>query len=126
MECPLCLGPFSDRCGRCGYKPSDDVPELDVREAKNMLESGAVFFDVRTSGERQEASITPSVFIPLYELAARYKELPKGKKIITFCHHGRRSLVAADFLIQKGFSAVSIRGGIEAWSIAIDPSVRQY
>lgn len=47
--------------------------------------------------------------------------------IIIYCHHGMRSLRAASWLRQQGFTeAQSMHGGIEAWSQHIDPTVPRY
>ena len=47
--------------------------------------------------------------------------------IVCYCHHGIRSLNAAAFLQQKGFTDVSsMRGGIDAWSREVDPSLPRY
>jgi rhodanese-related sulfurtransferase len=43
------------------------------------------------------------------------------------CHHGRRSLRAASILRNAGFTdVVSMAGGIDLWSIDIDPAVARY
>ena len=48
------------------------------------------------------------------------------EKIVTLCHHGVRSLRAALWLRSQGYEAVSVRGGIDAWTIKIDPSLTTY
>jgi rhodanese-related sulfurtransferase len=46
---------------------------------------------------------------------------------VCYCHHGVRSLHAALILGAAGFKdAVSLRGGIEAWSELIDPAIPRY
>jgi rhodanese-related sulfurtransferase len=42
------------------------------------------------------------------------------------CHHGVRSLRAALALRQLGINAKSMAGGIDLWSIDIDPAIRRY
>ena len=47
--------------------------------------------------------------------------------IVCYCHHGVRSMNAAAFLQQQGFTAVStMRGGIDAWAREIDPGLPRY
>jgi rhodanese-related sulfurtransferase len=46
---------------------------------------------------------------------------------VVLCHHGARSLLAAQFLRERGLRQVSnLTGGIDAWSEAVDPSVPKY
>ncbi len=85
-----------------------------------------VLVDVRTAAERALAFIHPSILIPLHELAERFKELPNNKLIITYCHHGQRSLEAAQFLRSHGFEVQSLAGGIHQWSLEIDSTVPTY
>jgi rhodanese-related sulfurtransferase len=63
------------------------------------------------------------------ELATRVEELAahKDKPIIVHCHHGGRSLRVAKWLREQGFiQAQSMAGGIDAWSLQIDPDVPRY
>jgi adenylyltransferase/sulfurtransferase len=95
----------------------------------NELQSkiGAVFLlDIRTKKENEIARIPNSLLIPIDELEKRYKEISKDKEIVVYCHHGNRSLIAAEFLQSKGYNARSLVGGIDAWSRFIDNSILQY
>ena len=60
------------------------------------------------------------------ELPERAGELDKGKKLVVHCKMGGRSAKAVRLLLDKGYSAVNVAGGINAWSERIDPSVPQY
>ena len=52
---------------------------------------------------------------------------PKDTPIVTYCHHGIRSLEAASYLIGHGFTNVrTLAGGIDAWAEHIDPSLPRY
>jgi rhodanese-related sulfurtransferase len=82
--------------------------------------------DVRRSDEREIASLG-GFHIPLDELEARFSELPHDKwPLIVYCHHGVRSLYATQFLKFQGYDALSLRGGIDGWSVEIDPSIPRY
>jgi rhodanese-related sulfurtransferase len=51
----------------------------------------------------------------------------RGSRIVVHCHHGVRSLRVARFLRERGFAqAQSMAGGIEAWSLEIDPATPRY
>jgi rhodanese-related sulfurtransferase len=82
--------------------------------------------DVRTGEEREMASLGGS-HIPLDELEQRFGELTNDKlPWIVYCHHGVRSLYATQFLKFHGYDALSLRGGIDGWSITIDPTIPRY
>ena len=99
---------------------------ISPQEAKTLIDQGAVLLDVRTAGERALACIPGSIHIPITELGQRWTELPKGKIVVTHCHHGVRSLFAANMLRKQGIDARSMNGGIEQWSRDIDSSVPEY
>jgi len=65
--------------------------------------------------------------IPLGTLPANLNMLLEADDVICYCHHGMRSLDAAVWLRQQGVeSAKSMAGGIERWSVEIDPRVARY
>lgn len=106
-------------------------PEYEVtpRQAMQMLKKGEVFLlDCRTREEWDLVHIEGSVHIPLSELDNRADEVePDGRAVAVICHHGVRSLKAALLLRERGFpGALSVVGGIEAWSLGADPSVPRY
>ena len=77
----------------------------------------------------QHAALPGSLLIPLPELEERADELDAlaGKEVVVYCHHGVRSRSAAAFLERLGFAdVVSLAGGIDAWSLRIDPKVPRY
>jgi rhodanese-related sulfurtransferase len=91
--------------------------------------AGWMLLDCRTAEEHATARIAGALLIPMQELSTRVDELAawRDKPIIVHCHHGVRSLRVAHWLRERGFSgARSMRGGIEAWSAEIDPSVPRY
>lgn len=113
---------------RALFNRSSAQDQLTVEQLKQQLDAGVpiVLLDVREQRERLAASIGGE-FIPLSQLPARYRELDPLKEIVVYCHHGSRSRSAAAFLREKGFSNVkNLSGGIDAWSVRIDPAVRRY
>lgn len=85
--------------------------------------------DVRQPWENQLSQIEGSVLLPLADLPARLDEIQPapGQAVVAYCHHGMRSLSAAALLEQHGLKDVlSLSGGIEAWSIQVDPKVPRY
>jgi len=108
--------------------PSAQVKQADVQEIKRQLDAGALreFFDVRTPEERAKASI-PGTRLMTEEEAARISALPKDTPLAFHCHHGGRSQAAAEHFASLGFTNVSnVVGGIDAWSLEIDPEIPRY
>jgi rhodanese-related sulfurtransferase len=104
--------------------------ELTAEELKVLQESGEPFavLDVREPWEYQAARIEGSRHIPMGEIpACAHQELDPEAHIVVVCHHGVRSLNVTHWLRQQGFEQVqSLRGGIDAWSRRIDPTVPLY
>ncbi len=102
--------------------------EIDAKKISQWQKDGKAFrfLDVRRDDERELVSLGGE-HIPLDQLEARYKELPHDKlPLIVYCHHGVRSLYATQFLKMHGYDALSLRGGIDLWSLEIDPNVPRY
>ena len=56
-----------------------------------------------------------TTLIPLDELPNRLSELPKDQEIVVICHSGNRSQQGRDILLNAGFNATSMTGGLLAW-----------
>ena len=103
------------------------VKQLTAQELKAMLDRGEVaLFDVRPEHERAIAGI--AVARSLDAASQKYLlGLDHDSPIAFHCHHGSRSQEAAQQLLTEGFRNVyNLQGGIDAWSIGIDPSVPRY
>jgi rhodanese-related sulfurtransferase len=111
--------------------PTIEVSSSDVAEhlENTDVPSRPLLLDCRTAEEHAIAKIEGAVLIPMQEIAERLSELEpwREKPIVVHCHHGVRSLRVTHFLREKGFSqAQSMKGGIDAWSVEVDPSVPRY
>lgn len=83
--------------------------------------------DVRDPWEADVAPMPRATLIPLGEFAARIAEVPRDREVVLVCHHGMRSLQAARLLVASGHpAAVNLTGGIDRWSVEVDPSVPRY
>lgn len=104
------------------------IRQLSAPELKALLESGAAIelVDVRTEEERAIAMIEGSRLLDeAYHdaLILRDRDTP----IVFQCHHGIRSQHAAEYFRRHGFTNLSnLRGGIDTWSLLVDPSVPRY
>lgn len=90
-----------------------------------------VVLDVREPSELQRASIKPDGFtlltIPMGVIPPRLNELDPAQPVACLCHHGARSMQVANYLQSRGFSHVAnITGGINAWSVQVDPNIPLY
>ncbi len=102
---------------------------ITVRDLKDRLDKGNTIFllDVREPHEYSMAKIEGSVLIPLGELPTSLDKLNSNDEIVALCHRGMRSADAVGFLMQQGFGNVkNLIGGIDAWSLEIDPEVPRY
>jgi rhodanese-related sulfurtransferase len=103
--------------------------QINVRELKERLDRKEPIYlvDVRQPWEHEVAALPDQILIPLDQLADRIDEIqPEGALIVTYCHHGIRSLNAVAILQQAGIEAASLAGGIDMWSLQIDPKVPRY
>jgi rhodanese-related sulfurtransferase len=103
--------------------------EITVYELKAKRDAGASFvlLDVREPEEVALVHLAGSIHIPMGEIPGRLHELDPEKEIIVYCHHGVRSLRVANFLLQRDFERVaSLAGGIDAWSVDIEPELPRY
>jgi monothiol glutaredoxin len=105
------------------------VAEISCQELKEMMDRGEPLrlVDVRTPMERQWARIEPSILLETQEqvdaILAESGDIP----VVFYCHHGIRSHGAATWFAQSGLARpVNLAGGIEAWSLEVDPSVPRY
>ena len=75
----------------------------------------------------QKTDRMPTSNIPMAEIPARYTELESTRPVAVLCHSGGRSARVAAFLVERGFTRVwNVRGGIDAWSGEVDPSIPRY
>jgi adenylyltransferase/sulfurtransferase len=103
--------------------------EISSREVKERLDKGEKFLlvDVREPHEYELCHIDGAVLIPMGSIPANLQKLDIDEDVICFCHHGMRSLDVANWLRARGVkSAKSMAGGIDRWSLEIDPSVPRY
>lgn len=106
------------------------IKQISVEELKAKLSagSGAILVDVREADEYGYCHIGGSLPIPLSAFAERaLKELSKEAEILIHCHHGGRSQRACEFLASQGYTNLTnVEGGIDHWSLKIDPKVPRY
>ena len=143
-------------CHSCGYQPEDTLEEVahrhnivDLDEVIAFIEGAEQIdrhiqvsprevaaalgsddpprlIDVRSPEEWELARIQSATLIT-QELAQEIMRWPKDTPIVFYCHLGQRSLDATSYFGGHGFTSVrSMTGGIDAWSVEVDPSVPRY
>jgi adenylyltransferase/sulfurtransferase len=139
-DCPVCgdhpsVTELIDYEGFCGLSGSEvarsSVREKTAADVRALLERDEplLLLDVREPREFETAHIEGARLVPLGELEKRLGELEtwKGRTVVVHCHRNGRSAVACRILAEHGFSEVwNLSGGIEAWSLTVDPRVPRY
>lgn len=100
------------------------VPSVDVAEAQELLNHGALLLDVRRDDEWQAGHAPQARHIPLDELTARAGEVPTEQRVVAVCRSGARSGRATQFLRRSGIDVVNLDGGMQAWARAGGDVVR--
>jgi adenylyltransferase/sulfurtransferase len=140
--------PKDPACAVCGERPTitepidyaafcsargaeSVVPEIDPHALRAKLDAGAdlLLLDVREPFEAELARIPDARLLPLGQLEARLAELEpwRTREVVVHCRTGGRSRRACELLRSKGFERVSnLAGGIEAWALQVDPSMKRY
>jgi adenylyltransferase/sulfurtransferase len=139
-SCPICGEAPTIRapidyeafCGTRGAEPELDpmgFQTFSVEEFQRRRMDGEPLelLDVRERYEHEIVSIPGATLFPLSELPARMHELDSARTYVLHCHHGTRSVQAAQILRQAGFRRlVILGGGVDAWAERIDRSLPRY
>ena len=97
----------------------ESTPAISTAEGVDFYgDSNNIFLDVRTLDEHKTISIPNSLIIPVQELESRVNELKKYKdqNIVVYCRSGNRSRTGTEILINNGYNAVNLSGGIINWT----------
>lgn len=104
------------------------VRQLQVDELAAWRADGRphALVDVRTDAEWGIAHIDGAVLLDEAG-TAWLDQLPRDTAVVFQCHHGGRSQQAAEHFLRQGFRDVyNLAGGIDAWSLRVDPTVPRY
>ncbi|MCP4188216.1 MAG: cyclic nucleotide-binding domain-containing protein [Gammaproteobacteria bacterium] len=86
---------------------------VEYAEAKQLVENGAEWFDVRLPAEHKVKHIKGSINIPLIFLRMKANSLDKNKKYVIYCDTGRRSSAASFLLNEKDIESYVLRDGVD-------------
>ena len=85
------------------------------------------FIDVREKEELEISRIHGAEHFPMSEISDNINNFDKDEEIIFFCHHGMRSARVCEYFYKQGFKNVkNMTGGIDRWSLTVDPRVPRY
>lgn len=106
------------------------LPDLTPAALHARLAAGEdiQLIDVREQIEFDYCRIAGSVLIPLGEVPRRAAEIRSQGLVVLVCHHGVRSAQALGYLQHRlgRQNLLNLKGGIDAWSLSVDPSVPVY
>lgn len=131
---------LEDYAAFCGEPPADTGVEAAPSDAAlpreispsalaTRLARGdpVMVLDVREEWEVRVASIDGARLVPMARIPAERDTLPADRVIAVLCHHGTRSAMVAEYLRASGRARVmNVSGGIDRWSVEVDPSVPRY
>ena len=92
---------------------------ITAKEAKELMdtETGYIILDVRTREEYDQGHIPGAILIPDTEIRTEAEEIltDKDRLILVYCRSGRRSKLAAEILVELGYTNIREFGGIIDW-----------
>jgi rhodanese-related sulfurtransferase len=104
--------------------------EISPMEVRRLMDSGAPvrLIDVREPAEYDICRVEGARLIPMRSVPDHLNEFDgSASEIVVYCHHGVRSLSVIDWLRRQGVeNCRSMAGGIDLWSLQVDPAVPRY
>lgn len=95
-----------------------DQPQLEVETLLATPESQRpLLIDVRTPEEFAHGGIPNSINIPIDQLRRRLLEIPPDSQVGCYCLVGQRGYLATRILIQNGFAAANLNGGLKTYQL---------
>jgi CRP-like cAMP-binding protein len=91
-------------------------------QARDIVARGGRWLDVRLPSEHQNMAIEGSLNIPLYFIRLKLGTLDPKTPYVVYCDTGRRSSAAAYILVERGFDAYVLRGGLTSGAVALHQS----
>ena len=93
-------------------------PEISGGELRQRLDAGddIQLVDVRADHEWEAGRIAGATHIELNDIAARAEELDRDRPVVLYCRGGTRSEMARDALLDAGYDATKLTGGIVDWA----------
>ena len=97
---------------------------ITAEEAKQIMDSeeGYIILDVRTQEEYDQGHIPGAILISHEEIAEKAEGVLTDKEqlILVYCRRGRRSKIAAEALVELGYTNIKEFGGIIDWPYEVE------
>ena len=97
---------------------------ITAEEAKAIMdrEEGYIILDVREQEEYNQGHIPGAILIPYTEIKAKAETVltDKDQLILVYCRSGRRSKIAAEALVELGYTNIKEFGGIIDWPYDVE------
>jgi rhodanese-related sulfurtransferase len=93
------------------------IPAVTVAELDDPLPDKTSVIDVREQVEWDHGHIDGAQHLPMTELVERREEIPQGRLLVV-CRVGNRSAQVTAYLVQQGYDAVNLDGGMVDWAAA--------
>ena len=97
---------------------------ITAEEAKQIMdkEEGFIILDVRTQEEYDQGHIPGAIVISHEEIAEKAEKVltDKDQLILVYCRSGRRSKIAAEALVELGYTNIKEFGGIIDWPYEVE------
>jgi CRP-like cAMP-binding protein len=87
--------------------------------ARRIIERGGRWLDVRLPSEHQNLAIEGSLNVPLYLIRLKLSTLDRTTPYVAYCDTGRRSSAAAFILVERGFDAYVLTGGMSGAGVQL-------
>jgi CRP-like cAMP-binding protein len=87
--------------------------------ARRIIERGGRWLDVRLPSEHQNLAIDGALNVPLYLIRLKLSTFDRAKPYVVYCDTGRRSSAAAYIMVERGFDAYVLTGGISAGGVQL-------
>lgn len=103
--------------------------EITPREYQALVEAGTAprMIDVREAHEYQHVHIKGAELKPLSQIQQWWQDLDPETEYVFQCHHGSRSAQVCMALSRVGFTRLhNLVGGIDLWSVEVDPTLPRY
>ena len=112
-------------CGKHGETEQEAVYlNITAQEAKEIMDSqqGYVILDVREQDEYDAGHIPGAVLLSYTQIEEKAEELlpDKDQLILVYCRSGRRSKIAAEALVELGYTNIREFGGIIDWPYEVE------
>lgn len=96
----------------------DAIRSVDPAGARDLVAAGARLLDVRDDHEWSAGRAPGALHVALADLPDRVDSLDRERAIVCVCRSGGRSARATEYLVEQGFAAVNLDGGMHAWALA--------